>query len=186
MQLHWITILQLTIHTIMALISAYTDLKYRKILNVVVYPAFLAGMALASVDAYILTKNHPDIEWWLPLAKCFGGAFFGFFIFLTTFLLNGAGGGDVKLLTAGGALLGFPMILYVMMYALLTGLMIGLAVIIWQGNLWAFTKRMFSFRSWIKNQGGGLENSFYRVPMGAAYALGTVWAFAMVDWNVGS
>ena len=182
MHWHWITIAQISIHTVMALISMYTDLKSRKILNVVVYPAFLAGLILASIDAWLLMKNHPDMEWWLPLAKCFGGAFFCFFIFVSTFIVNGTGGGDVKLLTAGGMLLGFPMILFVMMYALLTGLIIGLAVIIWQGNLWAFTKRMFSFRDWVKNQGGGLETSFYRVPMGAAYAIGTAWAFAMIDW----
>lgn len=175
---NWLTYARFGLHAVLALIVMYTDLKERKIYNAVVYPAFLAGLLLACVDAYMVQKYHPEESWWLPLAQSFGGAFFGFFIFLSTFLVNGTGGGDVKLVAAGGALLGFPLIVFVLMFALLSGIVIGMSAIIWQGNLWNFTKRMFNFREWAKKE-GGLENSFYKVPMGAAYAIGTAWAFAM-------
>lgn len=177
----WLTYARFGLHAILALIVMYTDLKERKIYNVVVYPAFLLGLLLAAIDAYQIHNVTPAEGWWRPLASSFGGAFFGFFIFLSTFMVNGTGGGDVKLVAAGGALLGFPMILFVLMYALLSGMVIGLSAIIWQGNLWNFIKRMFSFRDWMKKE-GGLEKSYYQVPMGAAYAIGTAWAFAMQVW----
>ena len=175
---NWLTYARFGLHAVLALIVMYTDLKERKIYNVVVYPAFLLGVLLAIIDAIKVSKDHPEETWWLPLAISLGGAFFGFFIFVTAFVVNAAGGGDVKLATAGGALIGFPLIIFVLMYTFLVGLVIGIGAVIWRGQFTDFLKRMFRFREWAKKE-GGLENSFYQVPMGAAYAIGTAWAFAM-------
>lgn len=179
--IEWLTYARFGLHAILCLLVMYSDLKERKIYNVVVYPAFLAGILLACVDSYMVHKLFPDEGWWRPLAQSLGGAFFGFFMFVIFFMFNAAGGGDVKLATAGGSLVGFPMIIHVLMYSFLVGMIIGLSVVIWNGNLWNLTKRMFSFRQWAKKE-GGMDTSFYLVPMGAAYAIGTAWAFVMVFW----
>jgi prepilin signal peptidase PulO-like enzyme (type II secretory pathway) len=90
---------------------AIIDLKYRLVLNVMVWPA----AALALLIRYISPGTN-------ILAVLLGGAF-GFAIFaLAAFVRpGGLGGGDVKLATLIGLVFGFPNALWALMIGIFVG-----------------------------------------------------------------
>jgi Flp pilus assembly protein protease CpaA len=162
----------------MALVVLYTDYKFGLIHNRVVYPAMLCGFAIAGLQAWAASSGPQSGWWWLPLMNSLGTAFLFFLVMLGIFVMGGVGGGDVKLVTAGAAMLGFPMILEVLMYACLVGLAMGLSAVIWQGKALEFAKRLVNFRQLFRRQ--KLEDSVQLVRFGVAYAGGTLWAYALL------
>jgi leader peptidase (prepilin peptidase)/N-methyltransferase len=89
---------------------ALIDLKYRLILNITTYPAivFILGIRLL--------LHETSLNIWM-------GGIFAFFIFFLTALLKPGtlGGGDIKLATAIGFMLGFPEVLWALMIAAWAG-----------------------------------------------------------------
>jgi prepilin peptidase CpaA len=104
------------------LIAAITDIRERKVYNLLTYPLFLSGLIF-----------HTAVSGGWGFATSLGGALFGFLILLAPCFLGGIGAGDVKLLAAIGAWLRVPIIIHVF---ILAGLAIGLwsiVVILKQG-----------------------------------------------------
>lgn len=98
------------------LLIAIIDLKYRLVLNVLIYPAIVVLLVLN-----LVTLPHQTTNILLG-----GGMAFGIF-FLTSWLRPGElGGGDVKLATLIGVAFGFPQ----MLLALLVGAGVGGIVVI--------------------------------------------------------
>jgi leader peptidase (prepilin peptidase)/N-methyltransferase len=93
------------------ILIAVVDLKYRLVLNVMVYPA----IAMALLRSFIL----PDLT---LLSAVIGGAF-GLVIFLAAALLRPGdlGGGDVKLAALIGLTFGFPYALWALMVGIFAG-----------------------------------------------------------------
>jgi prepilin signal peptidase PulO-like enzyme (type II secretory pathway) len=93
------------------LLVAIIDLRYRLVLNVMVYPAMVVALLLRLV--------LPGSSAGTALA---GGAI-GLAPFLLTALLRpgGLGGGDVKLATLIGLILGFPNVLWALALGILAG-----------------------------------------------------------------
>lgn len=97
---------------------------------------------------------------------------------LLLFALGSMGGGDVKLISAIGALLGYPVILDVMFYSIVLGCVWGATVIIWRGRVLDTLKGFWSL----------LVCLFYpetykivpvqdlSIPFGVPIAAGTIWA----------
>jgi prepilin peptidase CpaA len=163
----------------LALLTLYTDWKYKLIHNAITYPAFFAGLLWAVVASFLWGEGP---FWWLPMAKSGAGAMFAFIFMILVYLQGGMGAGDVKLYTAAGAIVGFPFILEVLMYAVLVGLAAGLCAVIWEGKFRELLKRVVSFRTLLKKH--KVEESVMPVPFGMAFAGGALWASLMhVKWD---
>lgn len=172
---------------VLALISGYTDLKYQKVLNWVNYPAFLLGLLLVTAQSAVAQYVGPveggsplvvlQSPWVVYFADALGGSAFCLFIMGTTYLMGGVGFGDVKLMAAAGMLAGFGLSIHILMFSILTGLAIGLGMIIWKGKVREMIRRSFEFRKVFRRQ--KLEDSVQPVPFGAAFAGGCIWALAM-------
>lgn len=109
--------------TLMTLICAYTDLKVKKVYNVVTLPLVLLGMIY-----------HIAVE---------GGVGFLFSLFgiivtlplLLLFSLRMLGAGDIKLLMALGAWWGMEALLLIGLYSLVVAGIIAFVIMLLRGNL---------------------------------------------------
>jgi leader peptidase (prepilin peptidase)/N-methyltransferase len=104
------------VYSFFALI-ALVDLKYRLVLNLVVYPAILFVLLLQWA-----TGGHTPTSILLG-----GGLAFGMFALAAWVKPGGLGGGDVKLALLIGLALGFPQVLW----ALIVGVGVGAVVALW-------------------------------------------------------
>jgi prepilin peptidase CpaA len=162
------------------IISLVTDIKKRRILNVVTLPAILLGLVF-----YTITLG------WDGFLYSGTGFLAGLGLLLIPYLLGGMGAGDVKLMAAIGALTGATFTFYSFIYTGLIGGVIALILIIkTKGlrnslkSLWFLLKslifRVLFLRSELgemvvkKDKGSGSNITF---PYGVAIVLGTVCAF---------
>ncbi len=90
---------------------AVIDLKYRLVLNVVMYPA----LVVALITQLVVIRTN--------IITVLIGAAFGLLIFLTVMWLrpNELGGGDVKLATLIGVIFGFPHVLWALLIGVVAG-----------------------------------------------------------------
>jgi len=93
-----------------ALAACFTDLKSRRVPNVLTFGATLAALIWGTVNGGVA-----------GLGWAAGGWAAGLAVFLPFFLLRGIGGGDVKLMAALGAWLGPVAALWVAAFAALAG-----------------------------------------------------------------
>ncbi|HEY4688202.1 MAG TPA: A24 family peptidase [Anaerolineae bacterium] len=99
------------------ILIAVIDLRYRLVLNIVVFPVIAVILAVSVVS--------PRID---EVTTLVGGAMgFGLFLLAALVRPNGLGGGDVKLAALIGVLFGFPHALWALLLGILAG---GLASII--------------------------------------------------------
>lgn len=108
----------------MAVAGGLWDLLFRRIPNWLTYPGVLCGVCLS-----ILPGVDPS------LASGAGGLLLGSLTALVFFSLGGLGGGDVKLLAAAGALLGFPLIIDVLLLGATGGCLLALLSLQAHGRL---------------------------------------------------
>jgi len=101
-------------------ICLITDLKTRKILNVITYPAMLAGLVIN----ILLMGIAPGAIFTLK------GLFLGVLILWVPFAMGGLGAGDLKLLGVIGAFKGLTFTLWTGLYTAICGGIISLLIII--------------------------------------------------------
>jgi prepilin peptidase CpaA len=153
------------------LISLITDIKKRKILNIVTIPAILFG--------FIYYTVFLGLEGFLFSGK---GFLLGLSLLLIPYLLGGMGAGDVKLMAAIGALMGTSFILYSFVYIALIGGFISVVLIMKKNgikiSLNSFCFQLFFIRS---NLGSLLvskdKSSSISFPYGIAIVFGTLCSF---------
>jgi len=152
-------------------VCAITDILHGKIYNRVTYPVILLGVVLALFSGWVVLKSS------------LVGLLVGFILYFLVFMMGGFGGGDVKLMTAIGALMGYPFVIYAAFYSALVGGLMSLAVIIWKGKFLATLRNIFSviFSYPLSLLFPGVqplslnpENSS-RIPYGFAICIGTLW-----------
>lgn len=156
------------------LISLITDIKKRKILNVVTLPAILFG--------FFYYTAFQGIEGFLFSGK---GFLLGLSLLLIPYLLGGMGAGDVKLMAAIGALMGPSFVLYSFIYIALIGGLISVVLIMKRSgiknSLKSFLFQVFFLRG---NLGSLLfskdKSSSISFPYGVAIVLGTL---CMLVWG---
>lgn len=99
--------------------TAYTELKDNRIPNVIP----LIGLTVGLLVGYF--PGGPT------LGQSIVGFLAGFGFLFVFYMFGGMGGGDVKLMGAVGALVGYPAILTVLMFTALIGGLMAIVVLIW-------------------------------------------------------
>ena len=159
--------------TACALLGSVTDVRSRKVPNVLTSPAMLAGLLL-----------HLSLGGWHELLwSCAAGLLCGA-IFLVFFIAGGMGAGDVKLITAVGCLNGLHGIGSVLVLTALAGgvMAVGLAVL--RGRLKETLLNVAVIANHHRSEGlqphpeiNVLNESTLRLPYALAIAAGCVIAF---------
>ena len=121
-----------------SLIACITDLRSRRIPNVLTFGGAIAGLVV-----------HTALEGTTGALTAGGGWLTGLIIFLPFFALGGMGGGDVKLLAALGAWLGPYETLYLALYSGILGGVLAVVVAFSRGYLrTAFGNVLKMLRYW--------------------------------------
>jgi prepilin peptidase CpaA len=157
----------LTLALLLSLGMAGCDLKTRRIPNYLTL-----GGALGGLIYHGASHGLPS------LLDGLAGLGLGFMLFLGPYLLGGMGAGDVKASAALGAWLGLWPTFALLVYTGIWGGLIILAVLLWQGRLWAGIRNGWSFLlNWVlcrpfdpKPPSTSRQSS--SVPYGTAIALG--------------
>ena len=172
----------LLLHILLSIVltcAAWWDLRYKRIPNWLTLPACALGFLLWTI-----------IGGRLGLKQCLLGFGAGSLVFLIPFLLSGMGGGDVKLMAAVGALVGWPLIIWVALLSCIVALFAVAAKSIWKGtfvrlivNTWLITRNtligLMLRRSCSEiKEVTKIQTAVY-VPFGAAIAVGTIWAVVL-------
>ncbi len=102
------------------LLVAIIDLRYRRVLDVMIYPAAIVALLLHVVS--------PGGNWRAALV----GGVLGLSLFLVTALIRpgSLGGGDIKLATLIGLMVGFPEVLWALMVGIVAGGITALLLVI--------------------------------------------------------
>lgn len=170
----WVDILLV----ILLAICVVTDLRIRKIYNVVVYPAMIWAIGV-----------HALTEGWSGLGYSLLGFTVGFCVLLIPYLMGGMGAGDVKLLALVGALEGYRFVLEASVYMSVLGALMAIGIILFKDG---FRERMrfiglmllcLRFRMLPKLEGGYWTTGAY--PYGVAIAGGSLAALALKGWGAG-
>jgi len=149
--------------------ATYWDLRERRIPNAVTLPAL--GLALCLHGA---TQAGQGL-----LLSALGAVVAGGLL-LPGYLLRATGAGDVKLLMAVGAFLGWPTALLAGLLSLVVGGVFGLVFALLKGRLGTVLNRSFGLARWmaLKAAGAPLDRpgtSGLKLPFGVAIAVATAW-----------
>lgn len=152
-------------------VAVVTDLISRRIPNKLTAPVALAGLLLQT-----------GVSGWSGLLDGLLGFLAAFVFFLPFYLARWVAAGDIKLLMAVGACLGWRLGILADLGTLLVGAILAFAFLFIQGGLWTYLRRyglmakclVFTGRfSYIPPESG--ETASVRFPYALAIALGT-WA----------
>ncbi|MBM7661638.1 prepilin peptidase CpaA [Bacillus mesophilus] len=157
---------------VILLVSLYTDLKNRKILNIVTLPGIVIGFML---NLYI-----SGLEGFLFSGK---GFLLGFGLFLIPFLRGGIGAGDVKLMAAIGAMKGATFVFHAFLYTAIIGGLISLFLIVKKMGLTQSFRYMFFTFALFGGNAGTIQQSSSKdmsFPYGIAICIGTIMA---IKWG---
>jgi len=154
--------------------AVYTDLRWGKIYNKLTIPCMMLGVTL-NAGAYGLPG----------LLQSLGGAALVLALFLVLAPAAGIGGGDTKLMMAVGALIGFKLIIWTMLFSALIGGVLALAVMARHRALLATTRNMAGniYTSAVLRAHVGLSSGSRGIKFrySPAIALGTLLTF-LLKW----
>ncbi|MCP8969321.1 A24 family peptidase [Ectobacillus ponti] len=105
--------------------SLITDIRQRKILNIVTFPAMLFGFLY-----------HTAAQGWNGVLFSVSGFLVGLGVLLIPHLLGGMGAGDVKLMAAVGAMMGSAFVFHAFLYTAIIGGVISAALIMKKNGMW--------------------------------------------------
>jgi prepilin peptidase CpaA len=109
---------------VVGVLACLTDVRSRRIPNVLTFGASGAGMV-----AHVVMGGLPGLGW------SAGGWVVGLVLLLPLFLLRGMGGGDVKLMAAFGAWVGPRLVAWTGLYGAIAGGVLALVVALSAGVL---------------------------------------------------
>jgi prepilin peptidase CpaA len=167
--------------------AAVTDLARGKVYNWLTYPAIAAGLALGALsgafgDAYA--------DAWDGLTDRALGFGTGFGVLMAAYLVGGMGGGDVKLMGAVGALVGWEGLapyaaLHAVFYSFMTAAATGLVLMVWRGQTRTVLRKLFLAVRILPMPKAKMDEAVggdtLRVPFGFAVCVGTAW-FLAEEW----
>ena len=104
------TLLPPTLLISLLLVASYTDIKYRKIPNILTYTGICSGLIFS-----VILSNSTTLQ------SSILGLITGFFLLLPLYIKNGVAAGDIKLLAMCGTYVGFPAILIAVLLSAVFG-----------------------------------------------------------------
>jgi len=153
--------------------AAISDLRRGCVYNWLTYPAILIGLGFGLAEGFAAGQR------WDGLVNHLLGFGFGFGVLFVAYLFGGMGGGDVKLMAAVGAFLGWPAALHAVFYSFLVGAAVGVVVMVWRGRTRLVLRRLWLALRILPLPSANLNDaapvSTFRVPFGFAVCLGTLW-----------
>ncbi|MEH7225120.1 prepilin peptidase [Bacillus sp. JJ1566] len=158
------------------IISVITDLRNRKILNIVTFPAILGGLVyftlFSGFDGFLFSGK---------------GFLVGLGLLFIPFVMGGIGAGDVKLLAAIGAWKGAMFVFYTGIYAAIIGGLIAIVVLIKQRKLgFTFKSMLFSLLFFRGTQGSlnisSGKQGTVSIPYAIPIAIGTLLTFILESY----
>lgn len=149
--------------------ATYWDLRERRIPNALTLPALGIALCLHGV-----TQAGQGL-----LLSALGAVVAGALL-LPGYLLRATGGGDVKLLMAVGAFLGWPAALLAGLLSLLVGGVLGLLFALFHKRAGAVLGKSFGLARWMALKAAGAPmarpgTSGLKLPFGVAIAVATAW-----------
>ena len=162
-------------------VAAWSDFKTRRIPNWLVLSGVLVGLLANGLLSGGLGFNNTFVPGGLGLLAALQGMGLGFAVLLPLYLLRAMGAGDVKLMGMVGAFLGPVHVQGAILFTLLGGGLIALALVLWSGML----KRLLQNIKYILMGGmvkmsvgqlpvmDDLPLSVGKLPYGVAIAMGT-------------
>ncbi len=166
---------QIVLFTLL-IVAAYTDMTAGKVYNWCTFPALLLGLILNYWIGGTFAGPPNLFESMVGMAMGFG--------FFVIFYFPGlVGGGDLKLVTAIGALKGWKFLLSALLYTSIVGAVLAVLYLIWAGSLMsgmrASLRMAFRIRRREMNEEElkETEPARKRIPYGVAIAVGTMLAF---------
>ena len=142
--------------------ACYGEIRFRRIPNLLTLPAIALGLGAAAIDGGV--SGLCDSALGLAAA---GGAFLPFC------LLGVVGGGDMKLMAAVGAIVGWPMAMRVLCDTCIAGGVIAVAIMAWNGVLLTTLANVFRIMAGMPRRSRGLRNP-PMVPYALAITAGTL------------
>jgi prepilin peptidase CpaA len=109
--------------------AALMDLSRHRIPNYLTYPALLAGLGWGFASGA-----------WAGLGNHLLGALAAALPLFLMFMGGSLGGGDVKLMAAVGAIVGFPSAINALIASIMVGGLCAALILIWQGRLWGLVR----------------------------------------------
>lgn len=154
-------------------ICLFTDLKYRKIFNIVLLPAIIFGIIFNLFSGGIL-----------GLLFSVKGFFLGLLFLLLPYLGGGIGAGDVKLLATIGAIKGPDFVFLTFIAMGIAGGILAIAILLYQGRLFSTLKNLLTgviilFATKFKVVSFGSKNANNMFPYGVAITMGAVAAYIL-------
>ncbi len=144
--------------------ACYGEVKERRIPNWLT----LSGMALG-LGAALIESGLAGL-WNSFLGLVIGGG-----VLLPFCLLGVVGGGDMKLMAATGAIVGYPLVLAVMTDVCMAGGLLAVGIMAWNGILLTTFANAFRILFGMPKVSKGLKKP-PMVPYGLAIAAGTIYA----------
>ncbi|MCG7344134.1 prepilin peptidase [Sporosarcina sp. ACRSL] len=157
---------------VILIISVVTDVRSRKVLNIITLPAILTGFLFHVVTSGLDGFFFSGI-----------GFLVGLGLLIIPFIMGGIGAGDVKLLAAIGAWKGAVFVFYATLYGAAIGGLIALFILLKRKRLGFTIKHiLFSFR-FLKNRKVlgdlGETDGTLSIPYAVPIAVGALIAFLM-------
>ncbi|QHS22505.1 prepilin peptidase [Virgibacillus sp. MSP4-1] len=148
--------------SVILIISLITDIKTRKILNIVTIPtigfAFIYHVITGGLYGLLFSTS---------------GFLLGLGLLFLPFLLGGVGAGDVKLLAAIGALQGMQFVFYAFIYTALIGGMIAVVLLLKRKDLLHSFKRILYVTKLRTLDSLNKDELHHAFPYGVAIVIGT-------------
>ncbi|WP_102027451.1 A24 family peptidase [Salirhabdus sp. Marseille-P4669] len=151
-----------TILILILIISLITDIKERRILNIVTLPTIVFAFS------YHFISSGLD-----GLLFSVSGFFVGIGLLLIPFIMGGMGAGDVKLLAAIGALMGSLFVFYAFIYTALIGGLIAVILLAKKKELFSSFRRMLFAAQTKTLDGVYKEDMHHAFPYGVPIVFGT-------------
>ena len=154
-------------------VSIVTDLASRRILDAVTIPVMGVALALR-----FWLQGLGDLEQGLLSGLAAGAGAAALFAVLA-FRGRGFGWGDVKLMGAVGAALGYPLVMGALVFISLVGALQAVVTLVWQGAVWetlSAAANRWAAKARLVKPRAPTDNPGRHIPYGIAIALGSFWA----------